>query len=266
MPRQGSTRPQSGRRAKPWLPVALLLAGGTIFGTLRAVEADDSTFQDQPSSLAQWWDDCRWTDDPRAECMQRQEQRALAAEAHRPAGQARWSREGPVLRWNAPELPMPVSFTDDVKEHYSLIGPLASTRTWLIAARSAQQSHLLLVDPERKRSNPLRLDAPPRIAPDHHLMIVVAKGDAYGPSTLTLLQHSENGWQIAFRFEAAVGLHLRFANWRKDSAAIRLQWSRESAAGCAAAKGALQLRDGPYGWDFVPAPPRPCPQARNASP
>lgn len=260
MPRQGSTRLQEGCWAIPWVATVVLWSSMLLMAPCHAATDDGEALPAQPDSLAQWWENCRWTDDPQAECMQRQEHRALAAEAHRPAGQARWTREGPVLLWNRPDRPTPFSFTDGDQDHYTLIGPLASTHTWLIATRSAQRSTLLLVDPERTQPLPLRLDAPPRIAPDRHLMVVVAKGDAYGPSTLTLLQHSETGWQIAFRFEAAAGVHLRFASWRKDSAAIHLQWTREAAKGCAVKQGKLQLRDGPYGWDFVPSIPRACPR------
>jgi hypothetical protein len=102
---------------------------------------------------------------------------------------------------------------------------------------------------------PLAVDALPVGGPGGR-HFVVAAGQA-----LALYQRSAARWSLQYRYEAAPGLSWAVKSWRADAAAVRLEWIwPEAPAACAGqpAQGQLQLRDGPYGWDLVPEPPRRC--------
>lgn len=102
---------------------------------------------------------------------------------------------------------------------------------------------------------PLRVDALPSGGPGGR-HFVVASGHV-----LALYQRSGPRWSLQYRFEAAPGLSWAVKSWREDGAAVRLEWIwPEASAACPGqpSQGSLQLRDGPYGWDFVPQPPRRC--------
>jgi hypothetical protein len=102
---------------------------------------------------------------------------------------------------------------------------------------------------------PLAVDALPVGGPGGR-HFVVAAGQA-----LALYQRSGARWSLQYRYEAPPGLNWAVRGWRADAAAVKLEWIwPEAPAACAgqAAQGQLQLRDGPYGWDLVPEPPRRC--------
>lgn len=102
---------------------------------------------------------------------------------------------------------------------------------------------------------PLKVAALPVGAPGGR-HFVVASGNA-----IALYQRSGTRWSLQYRFDAPAGLAWGVKGWRADAAAVRLEWLwPEGPRACAgqAAQGQLQLRDGPYGWDLVPQPPRPC--------
>ena len=106
----------------------------------------------------------------------------------------------------------------------------------------------------------LRLDALPWPAPGGRLMVVVAGADGEPGGSITLWQRAGNRWSQQFRYEPPGSVIYQFHNWRADGAALRLDWQRGATSGqrCQPRQGSLQLRDGPYGWDFVPAPPAAC--------
>lgn len=102
---------------------------------------------------------------------------------------------------------------------------------------------------------PLKVDALPNPAPGGRQFVVAAG------NTLALYQRSGPRWSLQYRLEAPPGLGWAVKGWRPDAAAVRLEWIwPEAPSACAgqAAQGQLQLRDGPYGWDLVPQPPRRC--------
>ena len=101
---------------------------------------------------------------------------------------------------------------------------------------------------------PLRLDAPPWLAPGERLMVSVSDlGPNAPPGGLRLLGRVDARWRVLLYQELPGGMGLQFQNWRSDGAAVRLQWHCVDGS-----SGAVQLRDGPYGWDFVPALPGRC--------
>lgn len=102
---------------------------------------------------------------------------------------------------------------------------------------------------------PLRVAALPVPAPGGRHFVVVSGSD------LSLYQRSGPRWSLQYAFGAPPGLSWAVKGWRSDAAAVRLEWLwPEAPAACAgqAAQGTLQLRDGPFGWDLVPQPPRRC--------
>lgn len=166
-------------------------------------------------------------------------------------------RQGPQLRLRAAGG-APVILEDSAESQYRGLGPVGHQDTWLVARLSTDQGPpLLLVSPVSGQR--LGLEAAPRPAPDGHLLIAIRPGgDGHDSSTLTLLQRSGTRWSLVFRYEAPAGLRLSFQRWRSDGAAVHLQWQRAPSTACPAAEGNAQLRDGPFGWDFVPEMPPPC--------
>jgi len=201
------------------------------------------------------WNRCRQEPAP-ASCLAGLE--AAALRTARTAGKPlKVLRQGPELRLQAPGG-VPVVLTDRAELQYRGLGPVGHGDTWLVARLPAPQTPpLLLVNPTAGQQ--LGLDAAPRPAPDGHLLIAVHPGEADGErSTLTLLQRSGRRWSVVFRYEAPAGLHLSFQRWRGDGAAVHLQWQRSATPDCPLGEGSAQLRDGPFGWDFVPAMPPAC--------
>lgn len=190
---------------------------------------------------------------------------ALEAQVLRtpPAPKARRAiRQGTQLRLMAPGGAQ-VTLEDSTTSQYRALGPVGPSGTWLVAQlQPAQTPALLLLSPASGQR--LALDAPPHPAPDGHLLVAVRPGeDGQDNSTLTLLQRSGTRWSVVFRYEAPEGLHLGFQRWRSDGAAVHLQWQRSARPACPLGEGSVQLRDGPFGWDFLPEMPPPC-QATNA--
>lgn len=209
------------------------------------------------------WAQCQQDASP-ARCLA-----ALEAEALRVARASKKTlhavRQGPQLRLGAPGGGHQLTLEDSAESQYRGLGPVGHKDTWLVARLPTdQQPPLLLVSPVSGQR--LGLEAAPRPAPDGHLLIAVRPGsDGHDSSTLTLLQRSGTRWTMVFRYEAPAGLHLSFQRWRSDGAAVHLQWQRAPTPACPLAEGNAQLRDGPFGWDFVPEMPPPCQAAETHS-
>lgn len=99
---------------------------------------------------------------------------------------------------------------------------------------------------------PLALPGPAWPAPGGRLLISTGTL-AEGQPVVVLLGRVESRWRVLLRQEALPGGRLAFVGWRADGAAARLQWSCRGTPALA-----LQLRDGPYGWDWVPPLPSRC--------
>ena len=177
--------------------------------------------------------------------------------AARASKTSRAIRQGAQLRLQTPGA-APLILEDSAESRYRALGPVGHADTWLVARLPAsQRAPLLLVSPAS--SQQLGLEAAPRPAPDGHLLIAVRPGeDGRDSATLTLLQRAGQRWSVVFRYEAPSGLHLSFQRWRSDGAAVHLLWQRTPTPACPLAEGSAQLRDGPFGWDFVPEMPPPC--------
>ncbi|WP_374588230.1 hypothetical protein [Ideonella dechloratans] len=203
----------------------------------------------------QGWALCQQDAEPER-CLTRLEAEALrTARASRKTLRA--VRQGQQLSLQAPGGAT-ITLQDSAATQYRGLGPLGLGDSWLVARLPAPQSPpLLLISPASGQQ--LGLEAAPRSAPDGHLLIAVRPGeDGHEGSTLTLLQRAGTRWSVVFRYEAPAGLHLRFQRWRSDGAAVHLQWERSPIPACPLAEGNAQLRDGPFGWDFVPPMPPPC--------
>ncbi|MCO5976920.1 hypothetical protein [Ideonella oryzae] len=207
-----------------------------------------------PADPADGWARCQRDTNPER-CLATLETEALQAPHAR---KAPWAiRQGALLRLQAPGA-SEIRLEDSAQSHYRALGPVGRSGTWLVARLSpADSPALLLVNAASGQS--LGLDAPPRPAPDGHLLVAIRPGQPdHDGSTLTLLQRSGNRWSVVFRYEAPAGLHLNFHRWRSDGAAVHLQWQRSATPTCPTGDGSAQLRDGPFGWDFVPEMPPPC--------
>lgn len=210
-----------------------------------------------------WWAQCRETAVPLT-CLDAREVAALSAPA-RPHRSGHGQREGALLRLRAPGRPS-VDFLDGPEGHHRAIGPLDPTGTdWLIAqwpllppGGALQAADVQFTLASLASGQRLTVDAPPWPAPDGHLMVTVAPGPPSEGDRLALLQRSGTRWSQVFRYDAPAGLQLSFRRWRADSAALHLHWQRAARPDCPAAEGAIQLRDGPFGWDFVPPLPPLC--------
>lgn len=143
----------------------------------------------------------------------------------------------------------------DGSPSYHYLGPLAGTDLQLLLMQASGQSpRFLAVDPAAGAR--LMLDAPPWPAPGGRLMVVTAAAHGGQAGSVALFHRVNAQWRLLFRFEPMVGMGFQFRSWRQDAASLRLDWVCE---GSPARTGALQLRDGPYGWDLVPAAPASCP-------
>lgn len=150
----------------------------------------------------------------------------------------------------------PARFVDQPLLVHTYVGRLDGMALHVVRASSPAQRALFYLIGESDQA-PLRVEALPVPGPGGR-NFVVANGN-----TLTLYQRSGARWALQYRFEAAQGLIWAVKGWRADAAAVRLEWLwPEAPAACQGqqAQGALQLRDGPYGWDLVPPPPARCAQ------
>lgn len=182
-----------------------------------------------------------------AACLARLEVAALRDSA------AAVRRDGPQLTLQFGLQP-PVRFVDQAPLGHQYLGRLDGVLLHVVrAAQAGRPSSYWLVGESGQA--PLQVDALPSPAPGGR-HFVVASGN-----TLALYQRSGPRWSLQFRYEAAPGLSWAVKGWRADAAAVRLEWlwpeARNACAG-QATQGALQLRDGPYGWDLVPEPPHAC--------
>ncbi|HSI49765.1 MAG TPA: hypothetical protein VLA61_15955 [Ideonella sp.] len=216
------------------------------------------------------WSDCV-AHQPPLSCADAREPAALAL-----AGEQRAKREGDTLTLqlfgpgeqalvliDQPATPRAASSTAVSAGglRYRLLGPLEHADAWLVAQVAAgddtRAPRLRLFS----AGNPagLLLADWPWVAPNGRLIVVVDSPESgHAPGSVTLLQKAGARWSQVFRYEPAASTHLYFRNWRADSAALRLDWQRSGPNCAGAAQGTLQLRDGPYGWDFVPEPPAAC--------
>lgn len=236
---------------------------GTIAGATGLLLAAGMASAAALEPAPRWWAQCRDAVSP-LPCLAAREVTVLAASARaHPPAQGR--REGALLRLQAPERPS-VDFLDGPEGQYRAVAVLNRQGTdWLIAqwpllppGTALQAAEVQFTLTSLASGQRLVLDAPPWPAPDGHLMVTVERRDAAEGSHLALLQRGGTRWSQVFRYDAPPGLQLDFRRWRADSAALHLHWHREARPGCPAAEGSIQLRDGPFGWDFVPTLPPPC--------
>ncbi len=151
-------------------------------------------------------------------------------------------------------LQAPTRFVDQAPVSHLYLGRLDGVLLHLVrAAQPGRPSRWWLVGESGQA--PLAVDALPVAGPGSRHFVVAAG------HTLALYQRAGPRWSLQYRYEAAPGLSWLVKGWRADAAAVRLEWIwPEGPSACAgqAAQGQLQLRDGPYGWDLVPEPPRRC--------
>lgn len=162
-------------------------------------------------------------------------------------------REGPQLTLQFGLQP-PTRFADQGPVVHRYLGKLDTLLLHLVRAWAPNQLPAYWLVSESGQA-PLKIDALPAAAPGGR-QFVVASGGA-----LALYQRSGPRWSLQYRFDAPQGLSWAVKGWRADAAAVRLDWIwPEAPAAChgQAAQGTLQLRDGPYGWDLVPEPPKRC--------
>lgn len=182
-----------------------------------------------------------------AACLAQLESAALRESA----GTAR--REGAllVLRFG---LHPEARFVDQPPLAHRYLGRLDGVLLHVVRASQPQQlpSYWLVGESAQP---PLKVDALPVAGPGGRHFVVVSGNE------VALYQRSGARWSLQYRFDAPQGLSWAVKGWRSDAAAVRLEWLwPDGPAACAgqAAQGQLQLRDGPYGWDMVPLPPRRC--------
>lgn len=167
-------------------------------------------------------------------------------------------REGRQLQLSLPSGVL--RFEDDITagRRHRYLGLLDGTGWLLVAGLKAGQTHVWLIDPQT--SLQLELDGLPWPSPDGRLLAVATPARADQGGLLALHLRAGQRWSRLYFFEAPKGLGFEVKSWRQDSAAVRLGWTRQPAAGAAAGcNGLTQLRDGPYGWDLVPEVPATCP-------
>lgn len=152
---------------------------------------------------------------------------------------------------------------DDVagQKRHRYLGPLDNTGLDLVAGWRDGRAHYWLADPASARV--LEASALPWPSPDGRLLVMAAPAVGEQGGTLDLYLHAGPRWSRLYRLEAPRGVGFEFLSWRADGAAVRLAWTRRSAGaagtGSDTCSGAIQLRDGPYGWDLVPELPDHCP-------
>lgn len=182
-----------------------------------------------------------------ADCLARLEAAALSGSG----GTVR--REGAELTLQFGQHP-PARFVDQAPVSHQYLGRLDGVLLHLVrVGQPGRPSRWWLVSESGQA--PLPVDAIPVAGPGGRLFVVA------GGNGLALYQRAGPRWSLQYRYEAAPGLSWAVRGWRADGAAVRLDWIWPDApAACTGqpAQGQLQLRDGPYGWDLVPAAPRRC--------
>lgn len=132
---------------------------------------------------------------------------------------------------------------------HRLLGALGDSGLLLVLRqRSGQPPEFLLQGPGAL-NRPLP-DAP-WPAPGGRLMALASAARSGQPARLWLLGRVGAQWRVLEQLEGRPGLGFSVLGWRSDGAALRLQWHCADST----ATGALQWRDGPYGWDLLPAWP-----------
>ncbi|WP_374674740.1 hypothetical protein [Ideonella sp.] len=230
--------PHAGAR---W--TARLALAGLAWAGIAAAPAQEPARAPAPERVARCGDDTA--------CLA-----GLERDALRQAGAAA-QRQGAELRLQF-GAHAPARFVDQPPVTHLYLGRLDGLALHLV--RAAQPGRLpawWLVG--EGAQPPLRVDALPVAGPlGRHF--IVASG-----AMLALYERAGDRWSMPYRFEAPAGLTWEVRGWRADEAAVRLGWTwPDGPSACAGqgAQGALQLRDGPYGWDLVPEAPRRCaPQA-----
>lgn len=138
---------------------------------------------------------------------------------------------------------------------YVYLGELGLTDVHVVRTLGAGSAHPLLLVPESAQA-PLTADAVPWPAPGGRLMVVVSDHE------VVVWQRTALRWTLAFRFEPPPGVSMAYKGWRGDAGAVNLDWRFKpelAHVACSGpAQGQAQLRDGPYGWEWVPALPIRC--------
>jgi hypothetical protein len=165
-------------------------------------------------------------------------------------------RDGVTLALTPPQgEPQTFVNTADASLSYHYLGPLAGTDLQLLLMQATGTApRYVLVD--AGTGTRLAVEAPPWPAPGGRLMVVTAAAHGGQAGSVSLFNRVNTQWRLLFRFEPAAGMGFQFRSWRQDAASLRLDWVCE---GGPSHSGSLQLRDGPYGWDLVPAAPARCP-------
>jgi hypothetical protein len=219
------------------------------------------------------WSHCLAQPNP-VDCALRREARLLSA-----LQPVAVHRSGRALQFKWPHRPS-VTLGDTASgDRYVILGtlgsgaPNASGNSWLLAqwtttlpptAPALTAPSYWVVAPGNP--SPLPLAGRPWLAPQGRLALVVndATAERAAGQSVDLWQRAGERWSRIFHYENDAGGHFEFVAWRTDSTAARLQWHAQSAqtgqtTTCQSTAAPVQLRDGPYGWDFVPAPPwAPC--------
>lgn len=196
------------------------------------------------AELAAWLQQCPQLGD----CAEATEREALR--------DPRWSGERTGLQLVLGPAPAPHRFEDRDGLRHRLLGELGQTGLALVVAQEGAVHRFWLVDLASPRA--WSLPSLPWPSPDGRLLALPSGPDASEASEggVSLWLRVGTRWTRPFVFEAP-GLQLEGRGWRADGAAFRLQWSRAGTP--KRCTGALQLRDGPYGWELVPPPPAHCP-------
>jgi hypothetical protein len=153
-----------------------------------------------------------------------------------------------------------------------LVGPLSPDNdSWLIALWPFKANRPRYALAYAGANNALHLAGLPWPAPHGRLFVTLDDTLTSGADTpaapgqghsVDLWQRSGARWSRLVHYEAGAGLTFSVKGWRADGAAVRLLWQAQpgecSRGPLSATAGELQLRDGPYGWDFVPTPPAVC--------
>lgn len=192
----------------------------------------------------------------------------------------RWERADRSLRWQ--RHPETTEWTDaaDGSARHTLLGALPGPLWVLLVEQRGRRPRFELVNGTAGSSRPVQRWAVPALpvaSPDGRWLLVVDDGHGQGPAVVALWQRMTVGgtasaggaggaappsvlrWQQAWRYEPPAGVSYRFERWRPDGAALSLGWWHARARPGCPREGAVQLRDGPYGWDLYPAAPPDCP-------
>lgn len=179
---------------------------------------------------------------PDEACAARLEARALALHgAVREGGRLR-TAQGVALAEDPPDEP----------PRHRLLGPLGDSGLWLLWRRSGEQTAFVTAGPG---ALPLAWRSPPWPAPGGRHLLVAPPAAPAEDALLALLEQAGGRWRLVWRLDGPPALGYEGVEWRQDGASVRLRWRCASGS----PGGAVRLRDGPYGWDLVPAlPPSPC--------